>query len=292
MKRQYPTIAQANGTFLLIAVITLLGSIFFQPRLGIGTNLWINELVYILLPPLLIVKLFGWSEEDVFKFKKASARNKLISSFAGFSMWFFVFYINKLQSIFLDNQVGELTSGIPKLSVYQILLYVIGTVILAPICEEILFRGFMQMAYDRCFKKYGFVIVGFIFGYLHIMNGVTNVIPATVLGISMGYLVYKTGSILTSIIFHAMNNLTSVLLSGALTFTSISLQFHILGISGLLITLILLKCIKAEPKPDDIIEEVAEKKRLPLPAFVILLISWLYLSAIGIFEILSRMKVI
>lgn len=38
-KRKAPTIAQANIMFFITAVVTLAGSVFFQPRLGIGTNL-------------------------------------------------------------------------------------------------------------------------------------------------------------------------------------------------------------------------------------------------------------
>ena len=198
-------------------------------------------------------------------------------------------------SLFLDNHVGILVLEIPKLSVYQSLLYVIATIIIAPICEEIFFRGFIQKAYDGRFRKYGFVIVGVIFGYYHILNGIANVIPASILGISMGYLVYKTGSISTSMIFHAMANLSAIAFSGVLGTmlrTEIPSWFHILSITGLFISLLLLRCLKVEPKSDDIIEESLEEKKTSWLALVLLVISALYLTTIGVFELLSRLNLI
>ena len=72
IKRQSPTITQANIMFFITAVITLAGSAFFQPRLGTGINLWINEYVYILFPPLLMAWINGWPVEKVYRFRKIS----------------------------------------------------------------------------------------------------------------------------------------------------------------------------------------------------------------------------
>lgn len=110
LKRQSPTVTQANILFFITAVITLAGSAFFQPKLGLGTNLWINEFVYILLPPLLLAKVNGWSVEDIYRFKESSIRNMVISSLSGFSLWFFAFYVSKITRILLDNKIGVLAN--------------------------------------------------------------------------------------------------------------------------------------------------------------------------------------
>lgn len=293
MKRQEPTIAQANGLFFITAVLTLVSSSYLQPKLGMGTNLWINEFAFILLPPLLIVKLSYWSVEDIFSFKKTSSRNKAISLFSGISMWLFVFYITVLSRLFLDNQVGAFEIAMPKLSAYQSVLLLIGMIVLAPVCEEIFFRGFVQKAYEG--RKYGFVITGFIFGYYHMLNGISDVVPATILGICMGYLVYKTGSIINSMIFHGIANFTAVFLGGKLvSYTSITIPWwlHILAFSGLFISLILLKFIKAEPKSDKIIEGVDQEKKVSSVGIVFLILSTLYLTAIGAYEIFLRLKIV
>ncbi len=96
-------------------------------------------------------------------------------------------------------------------------------------------------------------------------------------------------------IFHAMTNLSSVLFAGALRAkvgSSIPLWFHILSIAGLLITLILFKCLKAEPKSDEDTEAVVIEKRVSVAAVILLVISAVYLTSIGLLEVLSRLDVI
>ena len=153
----------------------------------------------------------GWSVEDMYRFRGTSAKNRVISVFAAISMWFFVSYISRITLIFLNNKVGySVNSRLFGSSTYQILLLALGTIILAPICEEIFFRGFVQRAYEGRSKRYGFVIAATIFGFYHVCNGVSEVIPATILGLALGYLVYKTDSILTAMLFHAAANICAV----------------------------------------------------------------------------------
>ena len=119
IKRQSPTVTQANILFLITVIITIAGSAFFQPRLGLGTNLWINEFVYILFPPLLLAKVNGWSVEEVYRFRKTSIRNKAFSIFSGLSLWFFSFYLSKMTRAFLHNKIGvSTTPGELSLSIY------------------------------------------------------------------------------------------------------------------------------------------------------------------------------
>jgi|LSQX01.1.fsa_nt_gb hypothetical protein len=58
------------------------------------------------------------------------------------------------------------------------------------------------------------------------------------------------------------------------------------------ICLLLLRSIKATPKSDDIIEESVDEKKVSWLAFIFLIISALYLTAIGMLEVLSRLKII
>ena len=189
IKRQSPTITQANIMFFITAVITLAGSAFFQPRLGTGINLWINEYVYILFPPLLMAWINGWPVEKVYRFRKISARSKIISILSALTIWPLASAVSLIIRKFLDDKIGVLNSpGSASSSVYQNLLIIIGMVILAPVCEEILFRGFIQSAYESRSKKYGFVIAALIFGAYHILNGISEVIPASILGFAWAFL--------------------------------------------------------------------------------------------------------
>jgi membrane protease YdiL (CAAX protease family) len=273
----------------------VVSSKLFLPRLGIGTNLWINEFIYMLLPPLLIAKVNGWSVEEVYKFKGTSTRNKAIGIFSGSSLWFFSFYISNIIRILMDKEIGTFT--IPQhinTSVYQNILFLIGLIVLAPICEEIFFRGFIQKAYENRSKSQGFVIAGLIFGSFHILNGISEVIPACILGLGMGYLAFKTDSILTSMLFHAAANTSAVFIGGVLQThikEEIPIWLHFIAFAGIGLTLILLKSLKPETQMNEHVEVYKEKKGSAI-GFVFLGLSAILLCVVGVIEILVRLSII
>lgn len=294
IKRQSPTITQANMLFFITAVVTLTSSAFFQPKLGLGTNLWINEFVYILLPSLLLARVNGWSVEDVYKFRETSIRNKVISIFSGLSLWFFGSYVSILTRVFLDNKIGVLKN--PEQinpSIYQSFLLIIGIIVLAPICEEILFRGFLQKAYEGYNKRYGFIITGIIFGSYHILNGISAVLPACIFGLGMGYLVYRTNSILTSMLFHAAVNTCAIVLGGAFkisTLVMIPVWLHIIAFVGLCSSVVLLKSLKDENQSQECKDGVQKDNRVSGTSIVFLVLSVIFLITAGGIEILIRLN--
>ena len=101
------------------------------------------------------------------------------------------------------------------------LLYVLLVVALVPACcEELLFRGLIQKNFETAFKRgWGIVVAGTIFGAFHFNP--FSFVPLAILGIYFGFLVFRSGSILTSIVAHFVNNLFAVLVvffSGKETF--------------------------------------------------------------------------
>ena len=85
------------------------------------------------------------------------------------------------------------------------------TVILAPIMEETLFRGLIQGSIT---KRYG-AIVGILLSAL--MFGAFHIVPqqainAFVVGLILGYIYHRSGSLSTVIFIHAANNAFAMLL--------------------------------------------------------------------------------
>lgn len=292
IKRQSPTITQANIMFFITAVITLAGSAFFQPRLGTGTNLWINEYVYILFPPLLMAWINGWPVEKVYRFRRISDKSKMISILSALTMWPLAFVVSLITRMFLDDKIGVLNSpDSASFSVYQNLLIIIGMVILAPVCEEILFRGFIQSAYESRSKKYGFVIAALIFGAYHILNGISEVIPASILGLCMGFLVYKTGSLASSMLFHATANICAILFGGVLIINmqgSNLVWLCAVAVAGAFISVALLRSVKEEARSDENGEEANNGSKISAAGILFLVLSAVYLVTIGVLEIMSR----
>jgi membrane protease YdiL (CAAX protease family) len=313
MKQKYPTITQANLLFLIISILLLAGSSIFIQKLGIGTNLWINEFIWILTPVLILTKAGHWSSNEVFKFQNTVKSNKLIAIASAVTIWFFSFYLSKSASILLNTNIGILDIGDfnAKTNISQGILIFIGMIVLAPICEEILFRGLIQSAYEKYNKKYSFIYSAVLFGMFHILNGITEVLPTFVIGLVLGYLVYRTGSIVTSMLAHMAFNMSALFFNGAfgLSFLSkIPAWLHLVSFGGLALGCLLLSRIKAVNNNDKEAEhhtnraanvavtvdtfqaEEALTARLSMGSIVLFILSGLFVVIIGAAEIFIRLS--
>lgn len=97
-------------------------------------------------------------------------------------------------------------------SMMQHPLGIVGTVIMAPIMEELLFRGAMQGYLLSKWKNplWAILISSFLFGVVH---GNPAQIPfAFCIGIGLGWVYYKTKNLLACIFMHLVNNGSTVLI--------------------------------------------------------------------------------
>lgn len=82
---------------------------------------------------------------------------------------------------------------------------ILSAVVAAPIVEEILFRGLIL---ESCRERFGrttaVFVSAFLFGLIHIVP--LQVVNAFVVGLILGYVYLKTGSLLSAMIIHAVNN--------------------------------------------------------------------------------------
>ena len=90
---------------------------------------------------------------------------------------------------------------------WAIILAGIGIIVLAPIAEELLYRGLIFGG----LAKWGFwpaaIISGVIFSAVHLDIG--SLIPFFIIGIVLAWLFWRRGRLVESIIFHALFNATS-----------------------------------------------------------------------------------
>lgn len=82
---------------------------------------------------------------------------------------------------------------------------ILSITLLAPILEELLFRGAIQGALQRQIKPWGAIMISsLLFGLVH-MN-LAQIPFAFFLGIIFGWLYYRTGSLLPGVVGHILNN--------------------------------------------------------------------------------------
>jgi ABC-2 type transport system permease protein/sodium transport system permease protein len=83
--------------------------------------------------------------------------------------------------------------------------------VLPALVEELFFRGFLFSALRaRCSASATVVITGLLFGFFHvIVTGAfafERLLPSTLLGLLLGWVCLRTGSVIPGMIMHALHN--------------------------------------------------------------------------------------
>jgi sodium transport system permease protein len=218
-KEALPSTAQALACFALIVLMHWLavglwgGSQAFLGRSSVGL------LAFVATPPLLMALLLTRKPRETLKLRFASPSSFVL---AGLLAIFLLLPLSEITVCILQryphvmellaennplamelkslNQAGQ--SVLPVGTVFQYLL-VLG--VLPAVAEELAFRGFILTGLRRRFAP-GTAIVfsSFLFALYHF--NVFQLLPAFVLGLVLGTLALRTGSVLPGILFHMLHN--------------------------------------------------------------------------------------
>jgi membrane protease YdiL (CAAX protease family) len=93
-------------------------------------------------------------------------------------------------------------------------LAVVLVIVIAPLCEEMFFRGFLFRGLWSRFGLWPAIVgSGFLFALIHFtgVNSVGLILPFTVIGILFAWLAYRTGSLWNSIAVHFLFNSVSMI---------------------------------------------------------------------------------
>jgi uncharacterized protein len=103
-----------------------------------------------------------------------------------------------------QEDIAEAFGSVP----IQVLLIAI----VAPISEELCFRGFLFGGLREKLPRLAAALLsGLIFGALHAFTGITAVPPLIVFGLILALLYERTGSIVPAILLHMLNNSVALL---------------------------------------------------------------------------------
>lgn len=133
----------------------------------------------------------------------------------GFSAWMVAYEIIMLgQSIGIgtigEEQVEMLSSfrqRLQSLPLWQVLFVLAIT---PAICEEVLFRGFVLSSFHRSSTIWAVVVTSVLFGLMHVLTSnvlaIERFFPATFMGLILGLIAVKTGSLWPGMVVHALHN--------------------------------------------------------------------------------------
>ena len=153
----------------------------------------------------------------------------------------------------------------------------ISVVILAPIFEELIFRGMILQTLSKYNKMFAIVVTSLLFGLLHL--NMTQAIPAFFMSLILCYMCLKTDSLLVTILAHAGNNFLALM----------SAYSNNIMITILVLSLVIYGLITVVLKSKEINEFIKEEKtndnwyarffkRIPNILYLIFTILWIVIS--------------
>src|SRR5690606_6343381 len=99
----------------------------------------------------------------------------------------------------LEAAFARLTAG---LSLWQLLLLL---AVVPAVCEEIAFRGFILRGMLQKHSTWTSILISSVlFGVVHMISA--QVLIATLLGVVLGLILTRTGSLLPGMVFHVLHN--------------------------------------------------------------------------------------
>ena len=174
----------------------------------LGPYIELLPLFFILLPGLLWMRLRRYPFRETLRLEPISGRTALWSALIGFVCYPVVADLIGLIGLGL-SLIGP-TAPLPAPSNgLQTVASIVGLIIIAPLTEEPIFRGFVLTAWLRRGILPGLLLSAFFFACIH--GQIVTLLPFALGGVVSAFLVQRTGSLYSSIIEHACYNAWGVL---------------------------------------------------------------------------------
>lgn len=218
MNKFYPTIEQSFGILGILLLMSLLSG--FIALLFNGLQMVFPNAVY--LTSLGYMVAYALSFGLTIRYAKRKITNEYNQPFSwDFNNIPWVIYVVAIAIGLTNSAITEpLTSLIPMPAwakeLFESMLTndafaFITVVILAPVLEEVIFRGIILKGFLKNYNPTKAIIVSaLLFGLFHLNPW--QAIGASFVGVILGWVYYKTKSIVPCIIIHFVNNLLAFIL--------------------------------------------------------------------------------
>lgn len=280
-----PTIKQVN--LLLLVVILLQASNVFFAWMPTYVRLILNQFFFILLPALIYLRWAKLPVRETIKWRLLSPKIALLSLLIGAGFYPLAAYSAHIFQTVFDYQLPEIPGMIPA-NHLEAVLALIALAAMAPICEEILFRGVVQNAYAHRGPARSIIFVGLLFVAFHLslLQGL-SIIP---LAFALGFVYWRTNSLPAAILTHfGANFMAAMVLTSGVWVTQaqtvlLSLPVAIGGFVLALASLwMLARATAPDPQPESLpVTESRLKRYLPLlaaiPVFVVFIGAEVFIS--------------
>jgi CAAX amino terminal protease family. len=216
VKAQRPAIKQVSVLFTIVVLLFVTIGTRVQ-RYDLLKGVLITEFVLILGSALVYLKAGKYNIKEVLRLNNPGFIPFILTFFIMAVMLPVILILNignliLIKYLFGRILVTQLPSAVNTAGLLVNIAIIGGS---AGICEEALFRGVIQRAYESMGWKKGILLTAFLFGLMHM--DFQKLLGTFLLGFLIGYLVYKTNSIFIGMFAHFCNNSFAVLIAYAVT---------------------------------------------------------------------------
>lgn len=203
-----------NGSFLYVLLIVLFLTLgYITQSINVHFGIIFTEVVVLGVTAFLYAKFKKYDLNITFGIYKAKRGTILRSIFTMVMLYPIAIAINvlflTLITKFIPMPVNLNSVPLPS-SFGGLIISVLLFAILPGIFEELIFRGILYRAFDVFKPVYRILLTGFLFGLFHFNP--YNFIGPFILGLVLGYMRYKSSSIVPSMFAHATNNTIAMIL--------------------------------------------------------------------------------
>lgn len=279
------SISQANRLYLASMLLVFSLGVWLQ-SISFSWGLLLTEFLLILAPTWWLLHRNQVDLRSSAGLKKSRASLILVAVILGVGAWLVTSLVEQIM-VSISGYVPTAPEGIIPTTTFQALLIFLGFVVAAPICEEILFRGSIQPAYqDHTKVSLSILVPSLLFAFFHFrLQGLPALI---IIALLLGFTYWRTQSLTFTMVVHAANNFVAfVVLIREGLFPQIDLPFpspaaSAFGILLLVAGLVLLQRLLPRPQ--------TEKSPFQEKIFS-LNIVWPILLALVLFSIMAVQEV-
>lgn len=182
------------------------------------------SLIIFTFPFIIVAKISKYRISDLLVLKKSKKGKALPYFFFGMGFCAFANIASSYaDSIFSSFGIEySVDMGDPPAGIFGFLLSVIGTAVVPGLIEEFACRGIMFGILKKHGDAFAIITTAIIFGLMH--GNFIQIPFATLVGLVLGLIRVKTGSMRVCFVVHAANNLVSVIFQYLETYVPVAVQ--------------------------------------------------------------------
>ncbi len=202
----------AANTYLVLGIAALIFT--SRPLLSTYGRYFVGIVVEIALAALALVfvRLERLPVRETVRLRRPEMRMYWLALAAVPGLWIVGVVLNLLSTLILGYTPAVTPDQYPTDALGAFLLAV-TTVVIAPVCEELIFRGYVQRAYEVHHRWIGVAVGAAIFAAYHLrFQGLLGLMPVS---LGLGLISLRTDSVYPSMVTHAgFNAIATLLLVG------------------------------------------------------------------------------